>query len=81
METLRSPLRVTYDGSVNAAYIYLKHPIEPGEAAKTYCCDEGKVGGMINLDFDAEGKLIGIEVLFASHMLPKKLLDAAERIG
>jgi uncharacterized protein YuzE len=39
---------------------------------------------MINLDFDAEGRLIGVEVLGASDKLPSSLLalgDAAPRAG
>jgi uncharacterized protein YuzE len=35
---------------------------------------------MINLDFDDQGRLIGIEVLDASSKLPKQLLSAAERL-
>ncbi|WP_330288836.1 DUF2283 domain-containing protein [Streptomyces sp. NBC_00576] len=35
---------------------------------------------MINLDFDKEGRLIGIEVLAASSKLPKHLLESAERL-
>jgi len=69
-------MKVTYDGSVNAAKIYLKYPIGPGEAARTQVVDEN-----INLDFDSSGRLIGIEVLFASHKLPKELLATAEIIG
>jgi len=36
---------------------------------------------MINLDFDADGRLIGVEVLGASRRLPTALLDQAELIG
>lgn len=34
---------------------------------------------MINLDFDAEGRLIGVEVPAAGSKLPPHLLEAAER--
>lgn len=34
---------------------------------------------MINLDFDAEGRVVGIEILDAHSKLPQYLLDAAER--
>jgi uncharacterized protein YuzE len=33
---------------------------------------------MINLDFDSEGRLIGIEVLAASTKLPARMLDGAD---
>jgi uncharacterized protein YuzE len=78
-------MRVTYDGQANAAYIYLKPTIEPGEATRTYVCDLGKEGfGLevgVNLDFDVSGRLIGIEVLHASHGLPWEFLQRAEVIG
>ncbi len=75
-------MRATYDRSVNAAYIYLKDAIRPGEAAHTYPCDIQGVGGhMINLDFDSAWQLIGIEVLGASQVLPQELLARAQNIG
>ena len=74
-------MRATYDKRANAAYISLKDDIAAGEARKTYVCDEAEVGDMINLDFDQLGRLIGIEVLGASAMLPEELLAKAELIG
>jgi uncharacterized protein YuzE len=78
-------MRVTYDGEVDAAYIRLKDMVTPGEVKSTFPCHaEGKglaPGVMINLDFDWEGRLTGIEVLSASRGLPKELLDHAEIIG
>ena len=35
---------------------------------------------MINLDFDENGCLVGMEVLAASSKLPQYLLDVAERL-
>jgi uncharacterized protein YuzE len=37
--------------------------------------------GDVILDFDGNGRLIGIEVLNASRTLPTELLESAERIG
>lgn len=68
-----SSIRVDYDESANAAYIELTD-IAPGDSAQMYACDPGAVGGMINLDFNSEGRLIGIEVLDARRMLPPELL-------
>nr|WP_275297649.1 DUF2283 domain-containing protein [Streptomyces sp. CdTB01] len=45
-----------------------------------YACDPVGVGGMINLDFDEQGRLIGIEALAASSKLPAYLLQSAERL-
>ncbi|MEU8984618.1 DUF2283 domain-containing protein [Streptomyces sp. NPDC048309] len=39
------------------------------------------VEGMVNLDFDEQGRLIGIEVLAAGAQLPEYLLQSAERVG
>lgn len=58
-----------YDRQVDAAYIYLTK-IAPGGVARTYTCDDEAVGGTINLDFDHEGRLVGIEVLNATALLP-----------
>lgn len=67
-------MKVTYDKNADAAYIYLKD-IPPGGVKKTYSCDPSEIDGMINLDFDAEGVLVGIEVLDASKKIPKEYLS------
>ncbi|MFE0508678.1 DUF2283 domain-containing protein [Streptomyces sp. NPDC058964] len=72
-------LEVTYDKTANAAYVYLTAPQARTKAAHMYPCNPVKVGGMINLDFDEQGRLIGIEVLAASSKLPGYLLESAER--
>jgi uncharacterized protein YuzE len=68
-------MKITHDKSIDAAYIYLTDNISAGGIAKTYCCDPLEVNGQINLDFDHEGRLVGIEVLDASKRLPKVVLD------
>ena len=76
-------MMITYDKSVDAAYIYLDeaNAKKAGWVKKTYSCDANQVNGMINLDFDADQILYGIEVLDASKKLPQSLLEAAELIG
>lgn len=59
--------KITYDKSVEAVYIQLADEIEPGGVKKTYPCNPIEIKGMINLDFDKEGKLIGIEILGAKN--------------
>jgi len=70
---MTSPVRVTYDPDARAAYIYLTGSIAPGEAVRTVCATSD-----INLDFDAQGHLIGIELLAPELLHPKLAGDAKE---
>jgi uncharacterized protein YuzE len=75
-------MRVTYDAAADAAYVSLVDIIGDGEAATqihsiTTPGDRGEVA----LDFDADGRLLGIEVLHASAVLPAAVLADAVRIG
>lgn len=69
-------MKVSYDPEANAVYIQLAEEIGAGGVAKTYPCDPAEVGGMINLDFDDAGRLVGVEVLDASKLLPRELLGS-----
>ncbi|MDU0294017.1 DUF2283 domain-containing protein [Saccharothrix longispora] len=73
-------MKITYDLKANAAYIYFIESQVVVPVTRAYPCDPVEVDGMINLDFDAEDRLVGVEVLAASSKLPKYLLDAAERL-
>jgi uncharacterized protein YuzE len=68
------PMRTTYDSDADAAYIYLAEEIGAGGVAKTVAVDPTGVGGMIHLDFDRQGHLIGVEILDASSFLPPDVL-------
>lgn len=72
-------MRITFDPEANAAYIYLKEPIAQGEVARTEFCDVELRGGPVFLSFDAEGHLIGIEILGARDLLPAQTIADAER--
>ncbi|MCL4213241.1 MAG: DUF2283 domain-containing protein [Gemmatimonadales bacterium] len=72
-------MKITYDESVDAAYIYLAVATEPGGVERTYCCDPLEVNGQIHLDFDKQGRLIGIEVLGASKLLPEGIIPKEKR--
>ncbi|MEU6238977.1 DUF2283 domain-containing protein [Kitasatospora sp. NPDC047058] len=72
-------VRVTYDETANAAYVHLTDPQIRTKSSRMYPCDPVGVDGMINLDFDEQGRLIGIEVLAASSKLPQYLLKSSER--
>lgn len=71
-------IKITYDKDVDAVYIYLTK-INSGEVVKIYPCDPLEVNGEINLDFNKNDQLIGIEILDASNKLPKNILDDAEK--
>lgn len=68
-------IKVKYDRTVDAAYIALV-PGSPGIVAKSFPCPPDRVEAMINLDFDKDGRLIGIEVLDASRFLPPSVLES-----
>lgn len=72
-------MRVTFDRSANAAYIYLSDAV-PGDAVRQHVVDESHTRGQIVLDFDARGRLIGLDVLDATQALPEDLLGQAERL-
>jgi uncharacterized protein YuzE len=62
-------MKLEYDKDVDAAYIYIEHPIRDGQVKNTLELNEN-----IILDFDTNGKLLGIEILDASKVLNKKAL-------
>ena len=73
-------MKITYDKSADAAYVsFIENP-NPGWVKTTYPCDPNQVNGMINLDFDQDGKLGGIGILDASKKLPAELLKLAEQL-
>lgn len=74
-------MKITYDKSADAAYIYLIENITPGWVKKTYPCDPTEVQGMINLDFTEDGRLGGIEIIGASKKLSQDILNKADIIG
>ena len=66
-------MKLEYDKDVDAAYIYLQHPIKEGESKKTIELNQN-----IILDFDQKGKLLGVEILNASSVLNRKTLVDAQ---
>jgi uncharacterized protein YuzE len=71
-------MRVTYSASADAAYIYVADEIADGEATTTVSPDG--MNGLVMLDFDAGGRLLGIELLGASDRLPDSAMRTAEQI-
>lgn len=70
-------MRITYDPEVDAAYLQLAETIATGAVKMTHSCELDSVQGQINLDFDADGTLIGIEVIGAAKLLPAAMLVSA----
>lgn len=67
----RAGLQVTYSERVDAAYVYLAKPY-PGMAKRTV-----QVPGLdINIDLDADGRVLGLEFLRAGKTMPADLLAA-----
>jgi uncharacterized protein YuzE len=66
-------MRVTYDKDADAAYIYFHSPARSGESARTVPLSD-VLPEIIVLDFDREDRLIGMEVLDASRLLPPEFL-------
>jgi len=67
-------MRLTYDTDADAAYIYLVDEIDSGGVARTVPVESLPSEMMINLDFDASNRLLGVEILDASRVLPPELL-------
>jgi len=68
-------MKFEYDKEADAAYIYLEDSMAKGEAEKTI-----ELNDNIILDFDKNGKLLGIEILSASKVLHQKSLLGAQSI-
>ncbi|MBB6174664.1 uncharacterized protein YuzE [Nocardiopsis mwathae] len=75
-------MNITYDADADAAYISVVDTIADGEAAsQEHSIPTPHPEGEIILDFDAEGHLLGIEVLGASRVLSTAVLAGAETTG
>ena len=73
-------MRVTYDEEADAAYITLVgRELRPGEAAfQSDMIDTPGDRGTLIADFDIDGRLLGIEVLAASSVLPPELVPRGD---
>ena len=67
-------VRISYDRDTDAATIYLVDDIGPGGAPGSAMCDLEVQGGAVILLLSEGGRLVGIEVLGASRLLPSQLL-------
>jgi uncharacterized protein YuzE len=71
-------MNIRYDAEVDAAYVPIGRAVAPGEAAVQKSGIHPPQGdGEIILDFDAQGHLVGIELLQASTLLRPEDLERA----
>jgi len=73
-------LQFHYDKEADAAYIRLRASGVPA-VARTEVVDLQLESGAINLDFDEEGRLVGVEILGARRLLPAELLTVTDSTG
>ena len=67
-------LRMTWDPEANAAYIYVVDSIRSGDAVTTRVLDHHLTQASVNVDFDADNRLLGIELLGVSRLLRPGIL-------
>ncbi|MFI5497298.1 DUF2283 domain-containing protein [Actinoplanes sp. NPDC051859] len=75
---LRLVMRLTFDPEADAAYLYLEE-IPPGAAVQNVVVERDGKGDIV-LDFDADGYLLGVEVIGAEALVRAATLDKADRL-
>jgi uncharacterized protein YuzE len=58
--------RTTEPVEAPAAYVHLQEEIPVGGIARTVCFDPAAINGMVDVDLDAEGRIVGVEVMDGS---------------
>ncbi|MCI9887493.1 DUF2283 domain-containing protein [Micrococcales bacterium 31B] len=72
-------MKLTYDKEADAAYLHIVDDIAEGQSVRQLSVpDNDDAPGQFVLDFDRDGMLLGLEILFASEVLPVKVLRAAD---
>ena len=72
---------ISYDAKINAAYIGVVDVIEPGTSVTQVPVSSPVGDSDFILDFDAEGRLVGIDVMGATRGLRPNTLASARRHG
>lgn len=73
----RRPMEIAYDAEVDAAYLPLTD-IAPGEAVRQVFVQDVPAPADIILDFNADGRLLGIEIIGAMAVLGPTVLGLSE---
>lgn len=71
-------MKLTYDRIADAAYLYFEEPLAGMSKETVPLLPEQTGGHWINFDLGADGRLVGIEILDASKVLSKAVLERAE---
>ncbi|MBO3662337.1 DUF2283 domain-containing protein [Microbacterium stercoris] len=74
-------MSITFDPEADAAYIVIGTGPGKGEAVRQVSGIATPTGGEIILDVDAEGRLLGIEVLGATAAFRPEVLEGAPLPG
>ncbi|MCO4273227.1 DUF2283 domain-containing protein [Pseudarthrobacter sp. HLT3-5] len=74
-------MKITYDKEADAAYVQLVDEVRDDEAStQVHSIETPGRKGEIIIDFDAEGRILGVEILGAKDVLREKTLALAERL-
>jgi uncharacterized protein YuzE len=75
MAVIKKQVELTFDAEADAGYIYLD--VASGRArasvARTRFCNIDMVDAAINVDFDEDGHVVGIEFLGASQLFAERV--------
>lgn len=71
------PMRMSYDSEANAAYLTIEQHITDGSAIENVVVERPGQGDIV-LDFDADGRLLGVEVIGARELLSADVLATAD---
>lgn len=72
---------ITYDSRADAAYIYLVPNVALGEASHQVMVEDVPGDSEIVLDFNDEGRMLGIEIIGARSCLVEDILRSAVAIA
>ncbi len=67
-------MKLVYDKEADAAYIYIAPSIKRKEVKKTV-----EINQDVYLDYDKNGKILGLEILSASKLINKKTIASAKK--
>jgi uncharacterized protein YuzE len=74
-------MRITYDASANAAYVYLVESIGVGGVADSLPFYDQESGVEVIVDIDRDRRVLGFELLSARSQLRPETLEAASPPG
>ncbi|MDT5042909.1 MAG: hypothetical protein QOE51_3894 [Actinoplanes sp.] len=72
-------MRMTFDPDANAAYLYIEDKATDCAAIENVVVGRDGKGDIV-LDFDADGYLLGVEVIGAAELLHRSVLSTAEKL-